>query len=126
MSQTPGSSTSTEFVEVEIEKTHPYPGAGTVEDPFVVEFHKNDQDNPMNWAQPRKWFITVVVTCAVFAVTFTSAAYSVSAEQIEQEVHVGTVLFSTGVSVFVLGFAVGPAVWGPLVSSGVPVILDTN
>ncbi|EGR52691.1 uncharacterized protein TRIREDRAFT_43701 [Trichoderma reesei QM6a] len=96
--------------------TSPYNGSGTVEDPFIVEFQQDDKSNPMNWGQFRKWFLTSIVTFSVFAVTFTSSAYSVSAEEIMTEFDISSTLFITGVSVFVLGFAIGPAVWGPLVT----------
>lgn len=99
----------------EVEKTPVYDGRGTEEDPFVVEFQKDDPGNPMNWSQFRKWFITAIVTLSVFAVTFTSSAYSVSAEGIVGEFDISTEVFILGVSLFVLGFAIGPAVWGPLV-----------
>lgn len=81
----------------------------------MVEFQKDDPGNPMNWSQFRKWFITAIVTLSVFAVTFTSSAYSVSAEGIVGEFDISTEVFILGVSLFVLGFAIGPAVWGPLV-----------
>ncbi|KFH44385.1 putative transporter-like protein [Hapsidospora chrysogenum ATCC 11550] len=96
------------------EKTPVYNGRGTEDDPFLVEFQKDDPENPMNWSQFRKWFITTIVTLSVFAVTFTSSAYSVSSADIMREFDVSVEVFIVGVSLFVLGFAIGPAVWGPL------------
>jgi hypothetical protein len=98
------------------ERNHTYDGSGTEEDPFIVEFHKDDPGNPMNWGEFRKWWIATIVTFSVFAVTFTSSAYSVSAEQVFQNFDISTEVFTLGLSLFVLGFAIGPAVWGPLVS----------
>lgn len=100
----------------EVEKPHIYDGQGTEEDPFVVEFRRDDPGNPMNWSQFRKWFITTIVTLSVFAITFTSSAYSVSSNEVIRDFNVSTEVFIVGVSLFVLGFAIGPAVWGPLVS----------
>ena len=105
----------------EIEKIHTYHGQGTKEDPFLVEFRKNDPGNPMNWSQFRKWFITTIVTSSVFVVTFTSSAYSESANEIIRDFNISTEVFILGVSLFVLGFAIGPAVWAPLVSTLPPV-----
>ncbi|PLB51375.1 putative MFS transporter [Aspergillus steynii IBT 23096] len=101
----------------EIEKTHVYNGLGTAEDPFLVEFRADDAGNPMNWSRSRKWTITAIVTVSVFAVTFTSSAYSVSSSEIMQEFNVSSEVSTLGLSLFVLGFAIGPALWGPLVSS---------
>ena len=94
--------------------SHRYNGNGTIEDPFVVEFMANDPHNPMNFSNARKWFITSIVTLAVFAITLTSSAYSGSAEQIIKEFDTSDELFALGISLFVLGFAIGPALWAPL------------
>lgn len=104
----------------EVESLHKYAGKGTLEDPFVVEFEKDDPLNPMNWSQLPKWLITSVVTLSVFAVTLTSSAYSVSSNEIMRDFNISTEVFTLGISLFVLGFAIGPAVWGPLVSYLVP------
>ncbi|KAJ6184367.1 hypothetical protein N7519_005668 [Penicillium mononematosum] len=100
----------------EAENGHTYDGSGTEDDPFVVEFQKDDPGNPMNWGQSRKWFIAAIATLSVFAVTFTSSAYSVSAIEVFKDFDISTEVFIVGLSLFVLGFAIGPAVWGPLVS----------
>lgn len=101
----------------DIEKNHVYDGKGTEQDPFLVEFHDGDPENPMNWGQRRKWFIACIVTLSVFVVTFTSSAYSESSVELLKEFNVSTEVFVTGVSVYVLGFAIGPALWAPLVST---------
>ncbi|OQE32682.1 hypothetical protein PENFLA_c001G04021 [Penicillium flavigenum] len=98
----------------EVENGHTYDGSGTEDDPFVVEFQKDDPGNPMNWGQSRKWFIAAIATLSVFAVTFTSSAYSVSANEVFKDFDISTEVFIVGLSLFVLGFAIGPAVWGPL------------
>ncbi|RYP65998.1 hypothetical protein DL769_006164 [Monosporascus sp. CRB-8-3] len=94
----------------EAERSHIYDGQGTEEDPFVVEFQKDDPGNPMNWSQFRKWFITTIVTLSVFAVTFTSSAYS-SPNDVIRDFNISTEVFVVGVSLFVLGFAIGPALY---------------
>ncbi|KAJ5265979.1 hypothetical protein N7524_006997 [Penicillium chrysogenum] len=99
----------------EVENGHLYDGSGTEDDPFIVEFQKDDPGNPMNWGQSRKWFIAAIATLSVFAVTFTSSAYSVSANEVFKDFDISTEVFIVGLSLFVLGFAIGPAVWGPLI-----------
>lgn len=115
MSQLPESKTAIDPGEVE--KSRLYDGHGTEEDPFVVEFQQDDLENPMNWSQLRKWFITTIVTLSVFAVTLTSSAYSVSANEVFQDFDISNEVFILGLSLFVIGFAIGPAVWGPLVKT---------
>jgi MFS family permease len=97
------------------EEAHsPYNGSGTALDPFVVEFAAGDARNPMNFPAGRKWMITSIVTLSVFAVTLTSSAYSGSAEQIRDEFNSSRELYALGISLYVLGFAIGPALWAPL------------
>lgn len=99
----------------EVENGHTFNGSGTENDPFLLEFQKDDPSNPMNWGESRKWSIAAIATFSVFAVTFTSSAYSVSANEVFQNFDISTEVFIAGLSLFVLGFAIGPAVWGPLV-----------
>lgn len=93
---------------------YPYKGAGTEDDPFLVEFIPNDPRNPMEFSQVKKWFITLTVAIATLAVAFVSSAYTGSAKQIIKEFHVSQEVFTLGVSLYVLGFAIGPLVWAPL------------
>lgn len=105
------------IVSSDSESAKAYDGQGSHEIPFVVEFQKDDQTNPMNWPSTRKWFITAIATLSVFAVTFASSAYSGSANEVMSNFSISSEIFIVGVSVFVLGFAIGPALWAPLVST---------
>ncbi|KIN08855.1 hypothetical protein OIDMADRAFT_141116 [Oidiodendron maius Zn] len=98
----------------EAHNLHPSHGSGTPEDPFVVEFLPGDPRNPMNFPNAKKWMITSIGTLSVFAVTLTSSAYSGSAEEILAKFQVSSEVFALGLTLFVLGFAVGPALWAPL------------
>lgn len=89
-------------------------GAGTTSDPYVVEFRPSDPENPQNLASSRKWFFMLLVTLSVFAVTLTSSAYSGSADEIFAQFHCSKEVFDLGIALFVLGFAIGPALWAPL------------
>ncbi|EHK22045.1 uncharacterized protein TRIVIDRAFT_53178 [Trichoderma virens Gv29-8] len=94
--------------------TNAYDGTGTSSDPFIVEFCSDDPGNPMNFSSTKKWFIIFIVTVSVFAVTLTSSAYSGSANEILAQFHCSSELFALGISLYVLGFAIGPALWAPL------------
>ncbi|KAH6623649.1 major facilitator superfamily domain-containing protein [Chaetomium tenue] len=98
----------------DMEKNHIHEDQGTEQEPIIVEFHKDDPENPMNWGQIRKWFVACIATLSVFVVTFTSSAYSESSVEILQEFGASTEVFVVGVSVYVLGFAIGPVIWAPL------------
>jgi len=93
---------------------HEYPGSGTEEDPYRVNWIDNDPRNPMNFSQPKKWFLTFLVAIATLAVAFVSSAFSGGVRQIIEEFHVSQEVITLGISLFVLGFAIGPLMWAPM------------
>jgi multidrug resistance protein len=95
-------------------RNHPYPGSGTEEDPYVVNWIPNDPRNPFNWSQFQKWFITLTVALATLAVALVSSAYTGGIREIIAEFNISQEVATLGVSLFVLGFAIGPLLWAPL------------
>ena len=93
---------------------HQYSGSGTEEDPYIVEFLHNDPRNPRNFSTLRKWTITILVAIATLCVTFDSSAYTGGIRQIIKQFGVSQEVATLGVSLFVLGFAIGPLLWAPL------------
>jgi multidrug resistance protein len=93
---------------------HPYRGDGSEKNPYVVEWIPNDPRNPMNWSQVKKWSITMAQAIATLAVAFVSTAYTGAIEEIIVEFGCSTEVATLGVSLFVLGFALGPLVWAPM------------
>lgn len=93
---------------------HPYRGSGTEQDPYLVEFIPHDPRNPMAWPRWKKWLITLVMAIATLAVAFVSTAYSGGIRQILMEFNASQLVATLGVSLFVLGFAIGPLLWAPL------------
>lgn len=91
-----------------------YEGSGTQSDPFIVEFLPDDPQNPINFRDAKKWLITGIVTMSVFAITLTSSAYSGSAKQVSDYFNIIDEVYNLGTSLFVLGFAIGLALWAPL------------
>lgn len=96
---------------------HSYKGSGTENDPFLVTWIDNDPVNPMNYPLALKWSITMLVAVATLAVAFVSSAYSGGIAQILQEFRVTQIIGTLGISLFVLGFAIGPLGWAPLSGS---------
>lgn len=93
---------------------HVYAGRGTLQDPYVVEFIPNDPRDPMGFSMWKKWAITLLVALVTLAVAFTSSAYTGGIEQIITEFGTSQEVAILGVSLFVLGFAIGPLLWAPL------------
>lgn len=94
--------------------THPWPGSGTQEDPFLVEFMVNDPKNPKNFKTWQKWTFTLIMAVTTLAVALTSSAYTGGIVQIMEDFECTELVATLGVSLFVLGFAIGPMVFAPL------------
>jgi len=91
-----------------------YKGAGTETDPYIVTWIDEDPVNPMNYPQWLKWMIVSLVAIATLAVAFVSSAYSGGIEEILSEFGIVQIIGTLGISLFVLGFAVGPLMWAPM------------
>ncbi|RAL13086.1 MFS transporter [Aspergillus homomorphus CBS 101889] len=93
---------------------HPYPGAGTEEDPYVVSWIPNDPRDPMAFSAVTKWSLTFLVAVATLAVALVSSAYSGGLVEIVLYFRISEEVSLLGISLFVIGFAVGPLFWAPL------------
>lgn len=95
--------------------SHPYPGEGTPESPYIIDFLPgHDTRNPLQYDQWRKWTITILQAMATLAVAFVSTAYSGGIIEVIKSFHVSMTVAILGISMFVCGFAVGPLLWAPL------------
>ena len=90
-----------------------YAGSGTEEEPYQVEFIPDDPRNPMLFPMWKKWTLTILVAVATLAVAFVSSAYTGGVNQIIEEFGASQEVVTLGVSLFVLGFAIGPLLWAP-------------
>ncbi|KAL2170009.1 hypothetical protein VTG60DRAFT_5410 [Thermothelomyces hinnuleus] len=80
----------------------------------IVEFSPGDPTNPLNFSRAKKWFLTSIVTFSILSITLTSSAYSSTSAPVMTEFGSSPEVAALGVSLFVLGFAIGPALWAPL------------
>ncbi|TQV93115.1 multidrug resistance protein [Cordyceps javanica] len=102
--------------QVEFEKTliGSYNGQGTEISPFLVKFDSNDPYDPMNLAPAKRWLISALVAVAALIVTFSSSAYNGGIGDLIEKFRISREVAIVGVSLYVLGFAVGPLLWAPL------------
>ncbi|THW73410.1 synaptic vesicle transporter [Aureobasidium pullulans] len=87
-----------------------YAGSGTEEDPFVVVWIDNDPRNPMTWPDWQKWCLVALVSIATLAVAFVSSAYTGGLSEVIVQFQTSQLIVTLGVSLFVLGFAIGPLI----------------
>ncbi|KAJ9154866.1 Fluconazole resistance protein 1 [Pleurostoma richardsiae] len=93
---------------------HTWQGQGTEESPYIVEFLPSDPRNPFQFPKWKKWFITILQAIATLAVAFVSTAYSGGVFEVIYQFNISREVAILGISLFVLGFAIGPLLWAPL------------
>ncbi|KAJ5382911.1 Major facilitator superfamily domain general substrate transporter [Penicillium concentricum] len=87
---------------------------------LVDWYYTDDPENPHNWSNRKRVLITVLICLYTFVVYTTSAIYTSSTEGIMKEFGVSTLVATLGLSLYVLGYGIGPLVFSPL--SEIPVI----
>ncbi|KAI1976511.1 hypothetical protein LOZ53_001761 [Ophidiomyces ophidiicola] len=88
----------------------------TVEKSNVIDWEgPDDLENPMNWSPWRKWMTITIVSLITFLNAFGSTVFAPSVPQAMQEFNSASgALSSFIISVFAIGWAVGPLVLPPL------------
>ncbi|TEA15493.1 Citrinin biosynthesis cluster MFS transporter mrr1 [Colletotrichum sidae] len=95
-------------------KTHPA-SYGVNADAIAVDWNgPNDASRPRNWSPARKWAIVTLNYLATFMVSFSSSVFSGFLLPVEREFGISADVSLLGISLYVLGFAFGPMVWGPV------------
>ncbi|KAH0522817.1 hypothetical protein TsFJ059_006606 [Trichoderma semiorbis] len=76
---------------------------------------QHDPDMPLNFSRSRKWFITILLSAITFMTPFASSILAPSLAALEKDYGVDDVtLGSMPVSIFLLGYAIGPLFLSPL------------
>ena len=92
----------------------PYPPPLPDREEYVVEFDgKDDPLHPQNWPMKRKIGMGAILAYTALCSTFTSSLLSASTINIGQYFKVSTEVATLTTSLFVIGYAFGPLVWGP-------------
>ncbi|RAL64764.1 hypothetical protein DID88_001795 [Monilinia fructigena] len=80
----------------------------------LVTFLPNDPENPKNWSKAYKWYITMVVAVTCFVVALASSIVTADLIGVEKEFDVSEEVALVSITVFVVGFGVGPMMFAPL------------
>ncbi|KAI1772878.1 major facilitator superfamily domain-containing protein [Hypoxylon cercidicola] len=80
----------------------------------LVTFTPNDPGNPKNWSKAYKWYCTMVVAATCFVVAFSSSVVTADIAGVDETFHISEEVGLLTVSLFVVGFGVGPMVFAPL------------
>ncbi|KAH8687158.1 multidrug resistant protein [Tricladium varicosporioides] len=80
----------------------------------LVTFLPNDPENPKNWSKAFKWYCTMVVAVTCFVVAFCSSVITADIIGVEEEFHRSEEVVLVSISIFVVGFGLGPMAFAPL------------
>ncbi|KAJ7715945.1 MFS general substrate transporter [Mycena maculata] len=113
---------SSELIQFDAEKqvspapspARTYTGSGTLQDPFVVDWDLHDTENPLSFNNCKKWIITSQLAFCTWTVSFSSSVYSGGLEYMARDLHISDNVAILGLSLYVLGFALGPLMFAPM------------
>ncbi|OQV09709.1 hypothetical protein CLAIMM_13801 [Cladophialophora immunda] len=83
-------------------------------DPNLVVWDRDDPENPMNWSTAKKVFILTQLAFLALAASLGSSIISPAESDISKEVGVGDEVVALVVSLYIVGFALGPILWAPV------------
>jgi multidrug resistance protein len=110
--QTPSRSSSV----VDLEAITQDPKAEDTRDPNVVSWDgPDDPEKPTNWPKTFRWIMITLVSSVTFVAGLSSSIFAPGVPALMEEFHTtNSILGTLVVTIFVLGLATGPLVFGPL------------
>lgn len=85
------------------------------EDPFLVEFSgPEDPEHPHNWSLIKKTVVISEIMVLTFVTYMGSSIYTAGTDQVQEEFGIGHVVSTLNLSLYVLGYGLGPIIFSPL------------
>nr|CEG05736.1 unnamed protein product [Fusarium clavum] len=81
---------------------------------LVDWYYSDDNENPHNWTNNRRLGVALIICLYTFVVYTSSAIYTSSTEGIMHAFGVSQLKATLGLSLYVLGYGIGPLVFSPL------------
>ncbi|KAI4721934.1 MFS general substrate transporter [Aureobasidium sp. EXF-10727] len=81
---------------------------------IYITFSPDDRDNPRNWGKAKKWYITCFASSLNVLTCLCAGGYSSGVGQLVEEFGVSDEVGTVGLSMYILGFAIGPMLLAPL------------
>lgn len=95
-----------------VEKMHDFKDT---KDPFLVDFiGPEDPEHPHNWSSLKKSVVITEVLTLTFITYMGSSIYTPGQDQVQEEFGVGHVVGTLNLSVYVMGYGIGPMIFSPL------------
>lgn len=86
---------------------------GVTDSDLVTWDGPSDPLKPLNWSKGKKWSLVLALGFLTFCVSLSSSIWSTTTTVTAERFGVSETVMTLGVSLYVLGFALGPLVWGP-------------
>ncbi|EXJ92341.1 hypothetical protein A1O3_00891 [Capronia epimyces CBS 606.96] len=81
----------------------------------IVDWYgPDDPENPQNWSITKKILVTFEICLLTFSVYVGSAIYTAGIPDVSRTFGVSEVAATLGLTLFVLGYAIGPMLWSPM------------
>lgn len=81
---------------------------------FLVDFEENDPTNPMKFSTVKKGFVTLQLGFTALTASLASSIIAPAEPQIASRFGVSQEATVLVISLYILGFAVGPMMWAPI------------
>lgn len=85
---------------------------------IFITFGPNDRDNPRNWSKAQKWYITCFASSLNVLTCLCAGGYSSGVGQLVEEFGVSDEVGTVGLSMYILGFAIGYVDCDNVISAG--------
>ncbi|BGP52668.1 hypothetical protein JCM8202_004805 [Rhodotorula sphaerocarpa] len=82
--------------------------------PIWLEWEKGDPENPFNWSPRKKWQTCLLACTFTLLVAYCGTAFSSGTESMMRDLNCSHELAVLGLSIFPLGFGLGPLFTAPL------------
>lgn len=90
------------------------PNAQDDRETFLVHFSDDDPENPRNWTTRKKGLLTFLLGMLAFSGSLGSSIIAPANSAIAREFNVRGEVTTLTISLYVLGFALGPSCWAPI------------
>ncbi|KAK2595965.1 hypothetical protein QQS21_006495 [Conoideocrella luteorostrata] len=101
--------------EIEKTKSIPIVPRRTKDGAILVDWYfSDDAENPQNWSNKKRALVVTIICLYTFVVYTSSAIYTTSTQGVMEEFGVSQLKATLGLSMYVLGYGVGPLIFSPL------------
>lgn len=81
---------------------------------YLVDWDENDAENPRNWTNSYKSWLTFQLAMLTFAASLGSSIISPAKHSISTYAAISQEVTVLDISLYILGFAFGPSLWAPI------------